>query len=202
MTDNLFPVAAGDTLPVSADLADDLVNVGSAVAEGVNYLKFTKTGMWVFGRDDDEIDADEVIAINPASFTIGWQGWRDGMPVEGPVLPIGRRAELPPESELEAIPPSEMNGWNKMLGVTLKTMSDGTTLQYNTTSYGGKQAITKLMKDVGLGIQAHPEAPVPLVKLSVDSYKHAKYGKINSPVITVVGWADAEGKEVKKLAAA
>ena len=202
MTNSLFPVPEGTNLPVSADLADDLVSVGSAVDAGqTNYLKFTKTGDWIYGRDDDQVDPDEVIAVNPASFTIGWQGWRDGMPVEGPVVPISQRGQLPAESELEAIPASDMNGWNKMLGVSLQILSDGSPLQFNATSYGGKQAITGLMKEVGLGLKGHPEAPVARVKLAGDSYKHAKFGKIHTPVITVVGWADANGTEVKKLAA-
>ena len=42
MTNSLFPVPEGTNLPVSADLADVLVSVGSAVdAFQTNYLKFT-----------------------------------------------------------------------------------------------------------------------------------------------------------------
>ena len=202
MTNSLFPVPEGTNLPVSADLADDLVSVGSAVESGrTNYLKFSKTGEWVYGADDDQVDSDTIIAVNPASFTIGWQGWNGGVPVEGPVVPISQRGQLPAESELEAIPAGDMNGWNKMLGVSMQILTDGTPLQFSATSYGGKQAITGLMKAVGLGLKSHPEAPVALVKLSGDSYRHAKFGKIHTPVITVVGWADADGKEVKKLAA-
>jgi hypothetical protein len=201
MQNALFPVAEGNNLPVTADLADDLVSLGStAGASDTNYLKFTKTGAWVFGRDDDECDSEEVIAVNPTSFTIGYQGWEDGMPQDGPVVPISQRATLPAESELPKLKDGEMNGWNKMLGVAMRTMADGINLQFNTTSYGGKQAITELMKAVGLGIKEHPEAPVALVVLEGESYKHKTYGKIHTPVIRIVGWADGSGNEVAELA--
>ena len=202
MTSSLFPVPEGTNLPVSADLADDLIDVGSSVSAGqTSYLKFNKSGAWIYGADENEVDADEVIAVNPASFSIGYQGWDNGKPVEGPVVPISQRNTLPPESELPAIPAGDMNGWSKQLGVSLQILGDSTPLQFNATSYGGKKAITELMRQVGLGLKSHPEAPVALVKLSGDSYKHGTYGKIAVPVITIVGWANADGVEVKKLAA-
>ena len=199
---NFFPVPEGNTDLVSTDLAADLVEVGSAVdTTGVQYLKFTKIGTWVFGPEDDQLGADEVLAVNPASFTIGWAGWEDGKPQDGQTLPIGQRSELMPESELPALKPGKKNGWMRELGVQFRTIEDGITMSYHTGSYSGKQAVTKLMKEIGLGLQAHPEAPVALVKLSGDSYKHKEHGDIQTPEITVIGWADADGKEVKKLAA-
>ena len=201
---SLFPVAAGDTTDlVTADLADDLIDVGSSLDTGqTSYLKFTKTGNWVFGRDDNEVDPEELIAVNPTSFTIGWKGWNNGTPVSGPIVPIKQRKTLPKEDELEVLPAGEMNGWSKVLGVSLQSMADGTPLQYDATSYHGKEAVTKLMKEIGLGLKEHAEAPVALVKLTGDKYKHKTYGSdVHYPVFTIVGWADGEGKEVKKLAA-
>lgn len=197
----IFAPTDGTAL-VADDLADSLTSVGAAAGSGnLSYLKFNKAGQWVFGASNDEIDPDETLAINPASFTIGWQGWNDGMPVNGPTVPITQRNTLPAETDLEPIPGGEMNGWNKQLGVQIKSMSDGVDLQLNVTSYGGKKALTQLMSEIGLGLRDHPEAPVALVKLEGDKYKHKTYGWIHTPVIKVVGWADAEGKEVKKLAA-
>ena len=196
---SMFPVAEGaaGTELAAADLAQALVDLGNVVAAGsTSYLKFLKTGEWIHGRDNDEIEADELLAVNPASFVIGWQGWVDGKPKDGPVVPVSQRATLPQESELEALPEGEMNGWSKILGVTFKSVKEGVTLQYNTSSYGGKTAISKLMRDVGMGMVEHPDAPIALVKLSGDSYKHAKYGTIHTPVITVDGWANEAGEPV------
>lgn len=197
----MFPTAEAGTDIAPADLANDLIETGNSASSGtVNYMKFNK-GEWLFGVDNDEVDADEIMAVNPASFTIGYQGWQDGSPVNGPVVPVSRRAELPAEADLDPIPSGDMNGWSKQLGVSFRSMEDQTPLQFNTTSYGGKQAITKLMKEVGEGLKAHIDAPVALVKLSSDSYPHKKYGKVYTPIITIVGWADASGKAVEKYAA-
>ena len=200
----LFPTAPGSTdMAIPNDLADSMIQAGNAADAGsVNYLKFTKQGAWVFGRDDDEVDKDEILAVNPMSFTVGWQGWKEGKPVDGPSLPIHQAADLPMESELEKIPAGDMNGRSKQLGVSVKSMDDGTVLQFNSTSRGGKQAITKLMREIGLGMKAHPNEPVALIKLSSDSYKHKTYGNINTPILNIVGWADGAGKENKKLVAA
>ena len=203
MTDTLFPVeiGAGNAL-ASTDLADSLLTVGSMGNDGnVSYLKFTKGGVWEFGREGDSIEKDELLAVNPASFVAGWQGWNNGAPVNGPVLPVGQMASLPAESELPAIPPGEMNGWQSLFGVNFKAMEDGTDLQYHATSHGGKKFVQNLMKAVALGMKDHLDAPVALVKLSSDNYKHTSFGKIFTPEFAIVGWANAEGKEVKKLAA-
>jgi len=197
----MFPTSEADTGIITTDLAQDLIETGNAASTGtVNYMKFNK-GEWLFGVDNDEVDDDEIMAVNPASFTIGWQGWQDGSPVNGPVVPISRRGELPAEADLDPIPAGDMNGWGKQLGVSFRSLEDQTPLQFNTTSYGGKQAITKLMKEVGEGLKAHIEAPVALVKLSSDNYPHKKYGKVWTPVITIVGWADSTGNPVEKYAA-
>lgn len=194
MTDTkaLFPVA--DNAIAVDDQASALMALGDANRPlGTNYLKFTKRGEWVFGREDDELTDDELVAVNPASFTIGWQGWHDGRPVNGPVVPVSLAEQLPEEHELDAIPPGDMNGWNKLLGVSMQLVDDGTPLQYNTSSYGGKKAVAELARVVGLGLQAHPDAPVALVRLKSSDYKHAQYGKIYTPEIELVHWADANG---------
>ena len=200
MSSEMFPVAAGDTNDVINP--DDMIQAGQSVSRaGTNYLKFTKTAQWIFGMDNDEVDADEVLAVNPASFTAGWQGWNNGMPVEGPTVPYSQRSSLPAEADLDPLPSGDMNGWSPQLGVTLQSFDDGTVLQFNSTSDGGKKAILKLMGEVGLAYKSHPEAIIAMVKLEKDSYKHPSFGMINKPVFKVVGWADKDGKEVKKLAA-
>lgn len=202
MTDSFFLETTGSTELAPAGLADDLISTGSmGGSENVSYLKFTKAGQWEFGKDGDSLDKDEVVAVNPASFVAGWQGWNNGMPVDGPVVSISQRASLPQEADLPAIPAGDMNGWNALLGVNFKAMEDGTDLQYHATSYGGKKFVQNLMKAVGLGMKEHGDAPIALLKLSADNYKHATYGKIFTPEFEIVGWADASGKEVKKLSA-
>ncbi len=201
MSENLFPVAAGSNAVSIVDEAKALSNVHLGSGDSVSHLKFTKAGSWLFGRDNDEIEGDELLAVNPLSFVAGWQGWEDGRPVNGPVKPMREAADLPAESDLQAIKPGDMNGWNPLLGVTFRLIEGELDLQYHATSYSGKQFIAKLKDEVMAGITAHADAPICLINVSSDSYKHAKYGKISTPQFKVVGWATEQGEEVPKLTA-
>lgn len=200
----LFPAVSGTNLP-TADVGDKLLAATAAMNLGggsAAFLKFTKAGAWIYGMEGDEIDQDDVLAVDPSSFTVGWQGWNDGRPVNGPNVSVHDVAKLPKEAELDVIPAGDMNGWSSQLGVSMRTMGEGTSIIYNVTSHGGKKAVTKLMQDIGEGLKAHPSVPVALVKLTGDKYKHKSYGWIHTPVLQVVGWADANGVEDKKLAIA
>ncbi len=205
MTDTLFPVevGTGNALSVS-DMADLLLGASSVVSEILQHLKFSKSGEWEFGIEGVTVNEDEVLAVNPASFVTGWQGWNNGVPVDGPFVSVTKAKTLPLESELPPIPDGENNGWNLQLGVGFRLVrekeEDCANLQFRTHSSGGLRTLERLRHQVAMGMKEHSDAPLALVKLSNDSYKHSKFGKIYIPVITIVGWADAEGKEVKKLA--
>ncbi len=202
MTDTLFPVevGTGNALSVS-DMADLLLGASSMTIEPLQHLKFNK-GEWEYGREGSVIE-DEVLMVNAASFVTGWQGWDKGVPVDGPFVSVLKAETLPLESELPPIPKTEKDGWNLQLGVSFGLMrEDGkcTNLQYRTHSLGGLRALEQLRNQVALGMKEHDNAPVAMVRLLKDFYKHSGHGKVYIPVITIVGWADAEGKEVKKLA--
>ncbi len=66
-------------LPAVSSLATSLRTIQSEVgAAGVVILKMDKTGHWVFGADQTEVEDDSLWAINPFSFVHGFIAWGDG----------------------------------------------------------------------------------------------------------------------------
>ena len=50
----------------------------AAPAGGVVILKMDRTGHWVFGADQDEVEPGAKWAVNPFSFVHGFIAWGDG----------------------------------------------------------------------------------------------------------------------------
>ena len=70
---------AGANLPAVSSLATSLRAIESdAGPSGVVILKMDKTGHWVFGADQTEVEDDSKWAINPFSFVHGRIAWGDG----------------------------------------------------------------------------------------------------------------------------
>jgi len=183
-------VFAASNAMVTDNMLDDMIGIGSAADSDLSFLKFTKNGNWAYGADEEELGSDEVLFVDASSFVAGSILWEDGKVKDEDCQPISNRANL-----------RQIDGADAFLGVNFKAAEDGLGLQYKPSSHGGKKLIQKLMKTVGLGLKEHGADKIAMVTLSGDSYKHQKFGKINTPEFTLVGWADSNGKEIKKLAA-
>ena len=72
-------VFGGANLPSVKSLSSALRSIeSSASAAGMAILKMDKTGHWVFGADQTEVEDDSLWAINPFSFVHGYIAWGDG----------------------------------------------------------------------------------------------------------------------------
>ena len=66
-------------LPAVSTLSSALRSIQAEVGPaGVVILKMDKTGHWVFGADQTEVEDDAVWAVNPFSFVHGFIAWGDG----------------------------------------------------------------------------------------------------------------------------
>jgi hypothetical protein len=66
-------------LPAVASLAASLRAIQpDTAAGGTVILKMYKTGHWVFGADQTEVEDDSTWAVNPFSFVHGVIAWGDG----------------------------------------------------------------------------------------------------------------------------
>jgi hypothetical protein len=185
----MFPVVQNSSIGA---IATALRSIAPAAAGGVAILKMDKTGHWVFGADQTEVDADSLWAVNPFSFVHGYIAWG-----EGEVLGEKMTSITSPLPELEAAPPGAKRGWEEQVGLSMKCIKgedEGLEVRYTVTSVGGKRAVQSMGIKIAERVDGHPESPVPVVRLKKEHYLHKSYGRIYTPVFEVEAWIGMEGE--------
>lgn len=182
-------------LPSVQNLSQALRSLDASVggADGVAILKMDKTGHWVFGADQTEVEDGSTWAVNPFSFVHGYIAWGDGEVLAEKMVPVSE-----PLPEVDPAPPQAKRGWELQVGMGLKCMSgedEGLEVRYSVTSVGGKRAVQKLALDIAAQVETDQSKPVPMVKLKKDHYTHKSYGRIFTPVFEIVGWMGLDGKQ-------
>ena len=180
-------------LPSVASLSTALRALEKDVGpSGIVILKMDKTGHWVFGADQTEIEDGSTWAVNPFSFVHGYIAWGDGEVLGEKMVPVTQ-----PLPELDAAPPSAKKGWESQVGMSLKCLTgddQGMEARYTTTSVGGKRSVQTLALAIAAQVEKDQSKAVPVVRLKKDHYTHKSYGKIFTPVFEVVEWASMDGK--------
>ena len=180
-------------LPSVASLTTALRTLEKDVGpSGVVILKMDKTGHWVFGADQTEIEDGSTWAVNPFSFVHGYIAWGDGEVLAEKMVSVSE-----PLPNIDVAPPGAKKGWETQVGMSLKCISgddQGMEARYTTTSVGGKRSVQTLAIAIAAQVEKDQTKPVPIVKLKKDHYTHKSYGKIFPPVFEVVEWVSMEGK--------
>jgi hypothetical protein len=164
---------------------------------GVVILKMDKTGHWVFGADQTEIEADSTWAVNPFSFIHGFIAWGDGDVLGEKMVSVS--APLP---EMDAAPAGAKRGWETQVGMSLKCLSGedkDMEARFSSTSVGGKRAVQTLAVAIANQVEADQTKPVPVVRLKKDHYAHKSYGKIYTPVFEIVEWVGMDGAPAEEV---
>jgi len=178
---------AGANLPAVASLATSLRKLESAAGPaGIVILKMDRTGHWVFGADQTEVEDGSHWAVNPFSFLHGFIAWGDGE-----VLGEKMASVSDPLPELDAAPPGAKKGWETQVGMSLKCISGedtGMEARFTTTSVGGKRAVQELAVAIAAQVEKDQNAPVPIVTLGNEHYQHKSYGRIYTPAFGVLEW--------------
>ena len=178
---------AGANLPSVASLSSSLRVLETDVGpSGSAILKMDKTGHWVFGADQTEVQDGSHWAINPFSFVHGYIAWGDGE-VLGEVM-VGVAQPLP---ETPQAPPGAAKGWEMQVGCSLKCLNGEDARQevrFTTTSVGGKKSVQSLAAAIASQVDADQTKPVAVVELLNDHYQHKSYGKIFTPVFKIAKW--------------
>jgi hypothetical protein len=180
-------------LPAVATLSTALRRLESEVGPaGVAILKMDKTGHWVFGADQTEVDDESTWAVNPYSFVHGFIAWGDGE-----VLAEKMASVAEPLPEVDAAPPGAKNGWQKQVGLSLKCLTgDDADLEvrFATTSVGGVRAVQQLAVEIAAQVEKDQTKPVPVIQLKKDHYQHKSYGRIFTPVFEIQSWMSMDGE--------
>jgi len=182
----------GANLPAVASLSTALRSISNNVGEaGVAILKMDKTGHWVFGADQTEVEDGSKWAVNPFSFVHGFIAWGDGEVLGEKMVSVTQ-----PLPEMEAAPPNAKRGWEVQIGCSLKCIAgddEGLEVRFSTTSVGGKKAVQALAVEIAGAVEKDQTKPVPVVVLKKDHYVHKSYGRIYTPVFEVVEWVSMDG---------
>ena len=172
-------------------------------AAGVVILKMDKTGHWVFGADQTEVEDDSTWAVNPFSFVHGFIAWGDGEVLGEKMVSVSQ-----PLPELEAAPPMARKGWETQVGMSMKCLSGedkGMEVRYTTTSVGGKRSVQALAVAIATQVDTDPKLPVPIVTLEKEHYSHKSYGRIYTPIFKITSWmsmTDEAGTPAEETAVA
>ena len=179
-------------LPAVSSLSTALRSVAADVGPSATViLKMDKTGHWVFGADQTEVEDGSLWAVNPFSFVHGYIAWG-----EGEVLGEKMASVTQPLPEVEAPPPGAKRGWETQIGFSLKCVSgedEGMEARYSTTSVGGKRAVQALAVAIAAQVEKDQANPVPVVVLAKDHYQHKSYGRVYTPVFDVKKWVSMDG---------
>ena len=194
-------VFGGANLPSVSSLASSLRSISAGVPDGAGsvIIKMDKTGHWVFGADQTEIEDDSTWAINPFSFVHGYIAWGEGEVLGEKMVPVSQ-----PLPELDVAPPAAKRGWEAQVGLSLKCMSgEDKDLEgrYTVTSVGGKKAVQQLALAIAAQVDKDQTKPVPVVRLKKEHYVHKSYGRIYTPVFEVIEWVGMDGAPAEPEAA-
>lgn len=175
---------AGANLPAVASLATSLRSIATEVGPtGSVILKMDKTGHWVFGADQTEVEDDALWAVNPFSFVHGFIAWGDGEVLGEKMVPVAE-----PLPEVGPAPSAAKRGWETQVGMSLKCIKGedaGLEVRYNVTSVGGKRAVQELAVAIATQVDADQTKPVPVVRLKKEHYQHKSYGRIYTPIFDI-----------------
>lgn len=193
---NSIVTFAGANLPSVKDLSTALRSIEAEIGPaGTVIIKMDKTGHWVFGADQTEIEEDSTWAINPLSFVHGYIAWGDGEVLGEKMVSVSQ-----PLPELDAAPPNSKKGWETQVGLSMKCISGedkGLEARYTTTSVGGKRSVQTLAVAIATQVEKDQSKPVPIVRLGKEHYTHKSYGRIYTPVFDIQEWVGMDG-EVKE----
>ena len=192
-------VTFGNTkLPSVQSLSTALRSLEHEVGSGnaMAILKMDKTGHWVFGADQTEVEDDSSWAVNPFSFVHGYIAWGEGDVLGEKMVPVAE-----PLPEMDVPPPGAKRGWELQVGMSLKCMSGedkGLEVVYNVTSLGGKRAVQKLAMEIAAQVDKDQSKPVPVVRLKKEHYLHKSYGRIYTPIFDITSWVGLDGQQTEE----
>jgi hypothetical protein len=194
----IAPKPAGGALTSLAALQTALNNVDtSSVAgrSGLPMLQFKREGdgTWMYGQRQTVVEDNSRWAANPLSFQWGFIAFNDnkvaGERLVSVSLPKPEITELPDKGDAE---------WTEQWAVGMKCLDGadaGTEVIYKPTTVGGIQAVAGLVDAVRdrLNGGQHDGRVAPVCTLEKSSYQHGQYGRVWTPVLTIVDWMPLDG---------
>jgi len=165
------------------------------VAGGKPFFRMSRSGTYIFGQSNEEMQEGSRWAVNIMTMSHGWSCWVDGGPNQANVLAgevmTAMTNPLPPRPD-----PIGDSSYKDVRSFEMKCLDGadaGTEVIYKINSVGGIRAVAELLDAIHAQLAWASNYPCPVLTFSSDSYPHKKWGTIYVPIFTVVGWADMNG---------
>jgi hypothetical protein len=167
----------------------------TVIAGGKPFFRLLKSGKFVFGQTNEEVQQGSKWAVNIMSMQHGWSCWVDGG--HGKANELAGQVMAPMTAPKPARPdPIEDTPFKEQRSFEMKCLNGddaGTEVQYTINSVGGFRAIDGLLAAIYDQLAKSPGYPCPVLCFSSETYIHKKYGEIAVPIFQVMGWADMNG---------
>jgi hypothetical protein len=165
---------------------------------GGRHLKFTK-GDWIA---DDELMNTKQVTVDVEQMLTGWRKWMDGKIVD---IDLGRVADGHVPKMRRDLGDTDPANWPldgkgdrsdpwQFCHIVRAVDDEGATFIWAATSEGAKRALGTLARSYA-SRRKRGQAGMPIVVLEADSYRHSKFGKVDIPVLRVLGWTGADPKK-------
>ncbi len=157
---------------------------------GLDFLRLMKSGVFVYGAENIEVEEGSNWAINPYSLMHGFACWGTGELLDERMVPF---TQTPPnKAEL----PDLGYSWDQQVSMHVMCLDgedEGKTVLYKGTSTGLRNATKELINEIIAQLQIDKKNIVPVVTFESDWYKHKEYGQIFFPILTINEWIPMEG---------
>jgi hypothetical protein len=190
---------------VTADFAKKLMSgiaesrQSTIIAGGKPFLRMLKSSEWVFGPSDEEVQPGSQWIVNLMTLQHGWSCWVENE-LKGEVMDSMANPKPAKPAPIEGVDYKEQRSFE----LKCRNGHDaGTEVLYKTSSLGGMRAVDDLLSRIHNALMETPATPFPVLVFGSEHYEHNKYGRIYTPILEVVGWADLNGNilgEQQKLA--
>lgn len=176
-----------------AGLTSAVDTISSSTGGMGTLLRLLKSGDWVYGPEDIDVEKESQWAINPASIKQGFICWGEGEVLGESMVSVTSPPIIKADLKEYGAP------WKPQVAFDLKCLSGedkGESVVYKVTSVGGLKACQAVITAILKQIQGGADKFVPIVTLGVDSYKHKEYGRIYTPQLTIVKWTNMDVEPV------
>lgn len=152
-----------------------------------NILKMSKSGEWLYGADEIDVQEGSLWAVNPLSIEVGYVCWIDGSG-EPPEERMAGLTDAPIDAGTLPKIEGSQRGWQRQMAVQMLCLNgddEGVEVRYSVSSKGGLKALRGLVDAIRKAVAKGDGNIVPVVQLDSSWYKHKEYGRIYNPVLDV-----------------
>ncbi|MGB8632624.1 MAG: hypothetical protein WCD69_25160 [Xanthobacteraceae bacterium] len=188
--DKQLTIVDDSDLALLNEAAHDLA-AGDMVGRPLKYVK----GVWSIkdGPGFLKVGDTQQFCVDMRSYQHGWIRWKDQKPTH---RYMGRKVDNWPLPTRNRLPEADLEGpddpWQETHSIVMRNLDadgDEGLCTYQTTSYGGRKALGKLIEEYVKQAKAHLGL-MPIVYLGSIEKPSQQFGMVANPVITISDWMD------------